>query len=59
MQITVEQRAQYGAIVFVPLCQTAQHFASIAKTKTLTAQALTIIKAMGYTIEVQHPAAAF
>jgi hypothetical protein len=59
MQITVEQRAQYGAIVFVPLCTTAQQFASIAKTKTLTAQALHTIKAMGYKIEVKHPAAAF
>lgn len=59
MKITVEQRSQYGATVFVPLCTTAQQFASIAKTKTLTAQALHTIKAMGYQIEVKHPTAAF
>ena len=59
MKITVEQRSQYGATVFVPLCQTAQQFASIAKTKTLTAQALKTIQAMGYEIKVKHPAAAF
>ena len=59
MKITVEQRAQYGAISFHPVCTTAQHFAAIAKTKTLTAQALKTIQAMGYAIEVKHPAAAF
>ena len=59
MKITVEQRSQYGTTVFVPLCTTAQHFASIAKTKTLTAQALHTIKAIGYRIEVKHPTAVF
>ena len=59
MKITVEHRSQYGSPVYIPLCTTAQQFASLTKTKTLTAQALTIIKAMGYEIEVKHPTTVF
>lgn len=57
MKITIEQRDQYGAPVFHPVCDQAQLFARIAKTKTLTPDALAQIKALGYAIEVQQPVA--
>lgn len=59
MKITIEQRDQYGATVYHPLDDTARTFASIAKTKTLTLDALQLIRALGYEIEVKHPTAAF
>ena len=59
MKITIERRDQYGAAVFHPVCQTAKAFAAIAKTKTLTPDALALIKGMGYEIEVKHPETTF
>ena len=37
----------------------AKAFARIARTKTLTPDALALIRALGYEIEVKHPAATF
>ena len=59
MKITIERRDQYGSVVFHPVCAIAKAFADIAKTKTLTLDALGIIKGMGYEIEVKHPETAF
>jgi hypothetical protein len=53
--IKIKQRDQYGAPVFHPVCDNAQRFARIARTKTLTPDALQLIKALGYQIEVQRP----
>jgi hypothetical protein len=50
MTITIELKWQYGNCAFYPLCETSRRFAQIAGTKTLTQDALRIIKAMGYTI---------
>jgi hypothetical protein len=50
MQITIELKWQYGNCAFYPLCETSKRFAQIAGTKTLTQDALRIIKAMGYEI---------
>ena len=50
MQITIELKWQYGNCAFYPLCETSKSFAQIAGTKTLTQDALRIIKAMGYEI---------
>ena len=50
MQITIELKWQYGNCAFYPLCETSKRFAQIAGTKTLTQDALRIIKMMGYTI---------
>ena len=50
MQITIELKWQYGNCAFYPLCETSRRFAQIAGTKTLTQDALRIIKAMGYEI---------
>jgi hypothetical protein len=57
--ITIERRDQYGATVYRPVCEAAQAFADIAKTKTLTAQALTQIKKLGYQINITQPATTF
>jgi hypothetical protein len=59
MKITIERRDQYGAPVYHPIDDAAKAFARIAKTKTLTPDALAIIRALGYEIEVKHPAATF
>jgi hypothetical protein len=53
--ITVERREQYGSPVYFPVCPAAQTFAAIAKTKTLTPQAIAQIKTLGYTVTVKHP----
>ena len=50
MSITIELKWQYGNCAFYHLCETSKRFAQIAGTKTLTQDALRIIKAMGYTI---------
>lgn len=59
MKITLERRDQYGAPVYHPIDDAAKAFARIAKTKTLTPDALALIRALGYEIEVKHPAATF
>lgn len=53
--ITIERRDQYGATVYHPVCPAAQTFAAIAKTKTLTPQAIAQIKTLGYAVTVKHP----
>jgi hypothetical protein len=46
---------QYGRQTFHPYNQTAQLFASLAGTKTLTAQSLNLILKLGYVVEYIHP----
>ena len=55
MKITLERRDQYGAPVYHPIDATAKAFARIARTKTLTPDALALIRALGYQIEITHP----
>ena len=50
MSITIELKWNYGSCAFYPVCETSNRFAQIAGTKTLTQEALRIIKAMGYKI---------
>ena len=50
MQITIELKWNYGSCAFYPACEISKRFAQIAGTKTLTQDALRIIKSMGYTI---------
>jgi len=54
MKILVEVREVYGNRTVYPLCDTAKLFASLAGTKTLTHYALTLIKRLGYLIEVKQ-----
>jgi hypothetical protein len=53
--IQVVIKDQYGAQTIRPVCHTAQLFAKLAGTKTLTRQALETIRALGYQIEVKQP----
>lgn len=59
MKITIERRDQYGTTAFHPVCETAQAFARIAKTKTLTPATLREIESLGYQIEIKHPETVF
>jgi len=52
MEITIIQKTLYGRIVFYPACETAELFAQLTETRTLTQEALKIIKDLGYTIKV-------
>lgn len=56
--ITVEVKHVYGVPTAYPVDQAAKVFASIAKTKTLTAADLHRIKSLGFSI-VQQTAPAF
>lgn len=55
MKITIESREVYGNRVFYPVCKTAQAFARIAGTKTLTPEVLQQIAGMGYQIDQAAP----
>ena len=55
MTITVKIKNIYGNETVYPVCDTAQTFARMLNTKTLTREALKHIKALGYTIQVEAP----
>jgi hypothetical protein len=52
--VTIQQKEVYGEVKFYPLCANGKIFAELAKTKTLTTEALRLIKSLGYQIDVQH-----
>ena len=52
--ITVQVREQYGVEAIYPVCNTSFLFAQIAGTKTLTRRTIELVKALGYTIDVQQ-----
>lgn len=54
MKINVKAVKQYGVWVYYPVCGKSGLFAQIARTKTLTMDALTLIKEMGVDVEVQQ-----
>jgi hypothetical protein len=51
MKIQIEVKEVYGNKTVYPVCETAKAFAALARTKTLTFDAIKIIKGMGYEIE--------
>jgi hypothetical protein len=55
MNIKVQIRSVYGVDTVYPACPKALAFASIAKTKTLTADTLRDIERLGFEIEVEAP----
>ena len=55
----VQVKNVYGNEVFYPACPTAQLFADVAGTKTLTENTLRILKRAGYEIIVQTAAYSF
>ncbi len=54
--IKIQIRSVYGRDTIYPACETSKMFAALAGTKTLTEDAMRIIKAAGYQITVIAPA---
>lgn len=54
-KITVRIDKVYGNKTVYPVCEKAQWFANLAGTRTLTEQAIGLIKKLGYMIEVMNP----
>ena len=54
MKITVKIKSNYGQEMIYPVCEYAQRFALIAKTKTLSSDTIRQIKQLGYSIECQQ-----
>ena len=55
MKIIIEQKQVYGKTLFYPVCQTAQIFSSLTKTRTLDRFQLQKIQGLGYSIELKQP----
>lgn len=53
MQIIVDIRNNYGSEAIYPVCEQAKLFAELAGTKTLTREAVALIKALGYRVVPQ------
>ena len=53
--ITVRVDSNYGVRVVYPACHTSKLIAQLAGTRTLTDRALTVVKQLGYAINVQQP----
>jgi hypothetical protein len=58
MQATIEIKHVYGVQTAYPACATAALLARLAGTKTLTAESLATIRALGYRLEIKQPDAA-
>lgn len=54
MGITVRIANNYGSRVVYPVCKCAHTFAELAGTTTLTDRTISLIKSLGYTIDVQQ-----
>ena len=54
MKIIIERKQVYGKTLFYPVCQTAEIFSSLTKTRTLDQFQLKKIKSLGYTIELKQ-----
>ena len=55
MIVWVTKHDQYGNVIYRPSCDKAKAFAQIAKTTTLTAHSINMIKKLGYSIKVDQP----
>ena len=55
MKIIIEQKQVYGKTMFYPVCQTAQIFSDLTRTKTLDRFQLQKIQGLGYSIELKQP----
>lgn len=56
--VLIEVRHVYGVPTAYPACPTSALLAKLAGTKTLTAEALSVIRALGYQVTVKQPDAA-
>lgn len=55
MEITVEVKTIYGRRVVYPFCDKSKVFCRIARTQSLTNEAIDAIKALGVSIIVHNP----
>lgn len=53
--VIIEVRHVYGVATAYPACPTSVLLARLAGTKTLTAEALSTIRALGYAVTVKQP----
>jgi len=56
MSIKVIIKNVYGNELIYPACETSHRFARLTGTKTLSRYAISVIKTLGYSVEVQAPA---
>jgi len=54
MKIIIEQKQVYGKTLYYPVCETAQIFSDLTRTKTLDRFQLQKIKNLGYSIELKQ-----
>lgn len=57
--IKVQVRSVYGRETIYPACRQAAKLAKLAGTRTLTPEAMQIIVALGFRVEVVHPLVSF
>lgn len=55
MNIKVSIKSVYGSDKIYPLCDNGKLFAEIAGTKTLTRDTISLVKRLGYSIQVIQP----
>ena len=54
MIVKVKIKSNYGSDFIYPVNETARLFTEITKTKTLSKEVINLIKALGYTIEIEE-----
>jgi hypothetical protein len=54
MNIIVRMTTQFGVNVIIPVCPTAVKLAELSGNKTMTVKAIAVIKALGYTVNVEQ-----
>ena len=55
MKIIIEQKQVYGKTLYYPVCETAQIFSNLTRTKTLDRFQLQKIKDLGFDIHGKDP----
>jgi len=54
MTATVQIKTHYGTQYIYPICETAQNLARLTGKKTFSHRDIDVIKALGYSIDVQQ-----
>jgi hypothetical protein len=55
MKLIVKIESKYGRTLIYPVNDTAKTFAELINQKTLGPDHVTLIKTLGYEIEIEHP----
>jgi Flp pilus assembly CpaE family ATPase len=56
MEVIIEIKEVYGNTLYYPLCDNGKTFAEIAGKKTLTKEIISMIKTLGYAIQIKQKA---